>query len=682
MASTDWWFEGRSSVVGGGDAETVPAYTTVSLGANREHRHGGRGRGGSLQADRPTGRKHGGGKHQGDRHNRGGKHAAPSPPPSSAAQRGGKRGGSSSRGGGRGASSHHVHHFRSSSGASSGAANFISLSGGGGGRKRKNDSGRMYQSTPPPPPSVAPRYASPLFRGVDGLSDSSETDETDEAEALADYLANLESQGESIAIDPEAAASAVVGEERALDRVTFFDDLLPSSGSGSDSESASDGDDELATDSVSVNSTPMRSPFMRPHSATDEGGLGDDDSSDSDDEMASDDDDFEDDDDDDDDSDDSLLSSDGDDSDDEADSDDEIAAHFAAYLNDMSDDGGSRRPPGVVDDANSQYRRAVERVMLGGSRGRRNEADEKAIFRAVKTGDFGALPSKNRHRRKDDDDSDQDVGRSYKKMSKKERKRMQRAEAAAKKQHKQPRLKSKKRRADDDEAALAAANINRSLNYFVTDNGIEQCVFYLLLHCFWLPFWHFFVPLEFFLCRFFHFTYHSLFVSSISLSHSHSQRCFRTEVSTLCELYGLSAQTTGGGKRRLITISRTHSTCMPPPAEVDRVLAFLGSSNDLESPAPRTPSISRTHSSHSRRGTPSSSGGGGSGRPHKARDGSYSVGAVVGAAAPMIDEENVGNRMLRMMGWSPGDGLGARSHGIVEPVSAVVRGKRTGLGLS
>lgn len=52
----------------------------------------------------------------------------------------------------------------------------------------------------------------------------------------------------------------------------------------------------------------------------------------------------------------------------------------------------------------------------------------------------------------------------------------------------------------------------------------------------------------------------------------------------------------------------------------------------------------------------------------------------VGSSAPPIPESNVGNQMLRGMGWEPGTGLGAHSNGIQEPIITPVRPKYVGLG--
>ncbi|KAJ1979656.1 squalene synthetase-like protein [Dimargaris verticillata] len=53
---------------------------------------------------------------------------------------------------------------------------------------------------------------------------------------------------------------------------------------------------------------------------------------------------------------------------------------------------------------------------------------------------------------------------------------------------------------------------------------------------------------------------------------------------------------------------------------------------------------------------------------------------VVGASAQPIDTDNRGHKMLSKMGWKPGDSIGANGQGIKEPVKAVKRRVRQGLG--
>uniref|UniRef100_A0A8C8SAL3 G-patch domain containing 2 n=1 Tax=Pelusios castaneus TaxID=367368 RepID=A0A8C8SAL3_9SAUR len=54
----------------------------------------------------------------------------------------------------------------------------------------------------------------------------------------------------------------------------------------------------------------------------------------------------------------------------------------------------------------------------------------------------------------------------------------------------------------------------------------------------------------------------------------------------------------------------------------------------------------------------------------------------VGENAQPIPENNIGNRMLQSMGWTPGTGLGPDGKGISEPVRAIQRPKGLGLGFS
>ncbi len=52
---------------------------------------------------------------------------------------------------------------------------------------------------------------------------------------------------------------------------------------------------------------------------------------------------------------------------------------------------------------------------------------------------------------------------------------------------------------------------------------------------------------------------------------------------------------------------------------------------------------------------------------------------VVGQGIP---DSNIGNQMLRNMGWTPGTGLGIHGNGIQDPVKAELRPRKCGLGYS
>lgn len=53
---------------------------------------------------------------------------------------------------------------------------------------------------------------------------------------------------------------------------------------------------------------------------------------------------------------------------------------------------------------------------------------------------------------------------------------------------------------------------------------------------------------------------------------------------------------------------------------------------------------------------------------------------LVGGDAAPLNESNLGNTMLRRLGWFPGSGLGLNSGGIRVPIQAFIRRKRRGLG--
>ncbi|CAL9738572.1 protein Sqs1p [Monosporozyma servazzii] len=59
----------------------------------------------------------------------------------------------------------------------------------------------------------------------------------------------------------------------------------------------------------------------------------------------------------------------------------------------------------------------------------------------------------------------------------------------------------------------------------------------------------------------------------------------------------------------------------------------------------------------------------------------FKEGELVGEDAPEIGKENIGRKLLEKLGWSSGEGLGAHGNkGISEPVLAVVKKSKTGLG--
>ncbi|KAG0057630.1 hypothetical protein BGZ83_007003 [Gryganskiella cystojenkinii] len=156
----------------------------------------------------------------------------------------------------------------------------------------------------------------------------------------------------------------------------------------------------------------------------------------------------------------------------------------------------------------------------------------------------------------------------------------------------------------------------------------------------------------------------------------------RRKVHLLCNHYNLRSQSVGSGKRRFPILIKTNHTRMPVnPVSVTRLLQQ--SENEIKS------TLQGILKSQGRgnKNSPGGSGNGGSSTPKfnksKARGGGSMAaphGTVVGAEASEISHENLGHRMLSKMGWSPGVGLGASGEGITQPIEAVMRAKRRGLG--
>ncbi|KAG0093368.1 hypothetical protein BGZ93_007916 [Podila epicladia] len=146
-------------------------------------------------------------------------------------------------------------------------------------------------------------------------------------------------------------------------------------------------------------------------------------------------------------------------------------------------------------------------------------------------------------------------------------------------------------------------------------------------------------------------------------------KALRRKVHLLAENYNLRSQSLGSGKKRSTMLVKTHQTGMPPnPVNIHKLL------NQSEQELKKI-SIQRRMDKQGR--------GGGRG-PRGGRDGNPGSrpvhGTVVGAEASAISIENKGHRMLAKMGWSPGVGLGATGEGITQPIEAVMRARRRGLG--
>lgn len=143
----------------------------------------------------------------------------------------------------------------------------------------------------------------------------------------------------------------------------------------------------------------------------------------------------------------------------------------------------------------------------------------------------------------------------------------------------------------------------------------------------------------------------------------------RKLVHELAHMYGLSSKSKDSGVDRHCVLVKGEG------ARVPRDLCRLDKFLDRAQKASRY--IYHSESAKDRKGPKAGGGKGG-----KASGAAAKVipGAVVGGEAAPIEEENVGNRMLRKLGWSPGQGLGSAKSGRTDPVEAVYKGNRSGLG--
>lgn len=143
----------------------------------------------------------------------------------------------------------------------------------------------------------------------------------------------------------------------------------------------------------------------------------------------------------------------------------------------------------------------------------------------------------------------------------------------------------------------------------------------------------------------------------------------RRFIHELAHIYGLSSRSEGTGVERHCVLVKGESTRLP--RDLRRLDKFL------ERAQKASQYIYRSETAQNKRDPKAGSGKSGrKGRP-VAR---VAPGAVIGAEAAPIEEGNIGNRMLRKLGWSPGQGLGSAKSGRTDPVEAVYKGNRSGLG--
>eukprot|EP00045_Choanoeca_perplexa_P012724 m.140766 g.140766 ORF g.140766 m.140766 type:complete len:461 (-) comp16115_c0_seq4:1048-2430(-) len=144
----------------------------------------------------------------------------------------------------------------------------------------------------------------------------------------------------------------------------------------------------------------------------------------------------------------------------------------------------------------------------------------------------------------------------------------------------------------------------------------------------------------------------------------------RRRIHALAKTFGLHSHSRGTGSLKAPVLSKTASTGIPPDAALG-ICEQHWALNGLSSSTSSSTHHLAQHTSASSMASSSTAGHHGADSPMK---------DVVGRGEPPLQASNVGHQMLVSMGWQPGRGLGERGLGLSQPVSAVIRPRRAGLG--
>ncbi|KAJ6260392.1 hypothetical protein Dda_4618 [Drechslerella dactyloides] len=139
----------------------------------------------------------------------------------------------------------------------------------------------------------------------------------------------------------------------------------------------------------------------------------------------------------------------------------------------------------------------------------------------------------------------------------------------------------------------------------------------------------------------------------------------RAQIHVIASKFFMTSKSQGKGDERFPVLYKTKRTTLfeGDEAAIAGVLSAVGNRFARNGPV-------RGNFRALRRG-----GGGGGGGEIRNKDG-----MIVGTGAAEIGQGNKGYEMLAKMGWTTGTGLGSNRSGILDPVQAIVKNSRTGLG--
>ncbi len=152
--------------------------------------------------------------------------------------------------------------------------------------------------------------------------------------------------------------------------------------------------------------------------------------------------------------------------------------------------------------------------------------------------------------------------------------------------------------------------------------------------------------------------------------------------------YNLKPQYIGSGKNKMITLTKTNRTCILSYEDMTDMFQHI-----LVKPkcGPPEGKDELRRSSRKKHKTPEKNDDGKAKRHNDHKKTSTSSFLMitmptmldiitVAQDAQPIDETNIGNRLLKAMGWAPGSPLGINGEGIVNPIAAVIKHNKKGLG--
>ncbi|KAE9396212.1 hypothetical protein BT96DRAFT_1021482 [Gymnopus androsaceus JB14] len=137
-----------------------------------------------------------------------------------------------------------------------------------------------------------------------------------------------------------------------------------------------------------------------------------------------------------------------------------------------------------------------------------------------------------------------------------------------------------------------------------------------------------------------------------------AKRQTRKDVHELANAFGLKSQSRGKGDSRYTTLTKTTMTGVRVNQKKVAKIVRRGGGGELVGGS----DIWKKHAERSK------------GMPR------HKEGDEVGKAAPKINEMNIGFKMLASMGWTDGDPIGSSVGGLQNPLTAVIKHTKLGLG--